>query len=61
MFELNSLRDLHVLKLAVIQVPASLKMRLACTSGVAERGWRGGACFVDLCLMKVTTQRGFGH
>lgn len=42
MFELNSLRDLHVLRLAVIQVPASLKMRLACTSGVAERGWRGG-------------------
>lgn len=45
MFELNSLRDLHVLKLAVIQVPASLKMRLACTSGVAEQGWGGGCLF----------------
>lgn len=41
--------------MAVILLTVSLMMHLACTSTVQL----GFACFVDLCLMKVTTHRGF--
>lgn len=59
LFPLYSVRDLYVLKLPVIQVPVFLKRAYGALG--LHQSYCRGPCFVDLCLMKVTTQSRFGH